>query len=249
VEIDFQPWFTFRSVQVLKQANYLAYAYETTFHAADADGAPNAYSSLDLDKDCQHDAHVGLDCVRNAGYSSHPTTWWKEVLVPDPTDSSKPYILPIGPHKNFYVAQTALRKPNGDLLCNCTFVDATEMPFVVIPSGFPTAQDGHALASQGDVGIATYLPTGKMTSFIVGDAGGGPTAELGESSLTLFAALGFPNANARTGTGLPPGPIQYIVFPNSARSAKSIWPRAFADIDEQVRNLMKATPGIDFIGV
>jgi hypothetical protein len=248
MQIDFQPWFKFRSIQVLKQPNYLAYAYETTLHAADADGAPNAYSSLDLDKDCTHDAHVGLDCVRNAGYSSHPTTWWNKVLTPDPNDESKAYVHPAGPYKGFYVAQTDLRKPQGDLLCNCTFVDATEIPFAVTPTGFPSSQDGHVLAGQGDVGIATYLPTGKTTSFIIADSGGGPTAELGESSLALFGALGFPNANARTGAGLPQGPIQYIIFPNSRRPGKSIWPRAFADIDEQVRNLIKDTPGIHFIG-
>ena len=72
MKIDFSPAETFRGTQIFRQANNLAYAYETNHTAVDADGAPNAY----------HPDDIGLDALANAGYPH--TNWWKDVLVPDP---------------------------------------------------------------------------------------------------------------------------------------------------------------------
>jgi hypothetical protein len=62
----------------------------------------------------------------------------------------------------------------------------------------------------------------------------------------LFAALGFPNANPRTGEGLPPGDIQYVLFPGSGKGINPIWPRTNADIKNQVIQLLQNTPGIEY---
>ena len=211
-KISFQPAETFRGTQIYRQADNLAYAYETDHAAADADGAPNAYHPNDLNKRCTKDPHVGLDCPANAGYPN--ASWWKEVLVPDPDNPSKAFVQPSGPFKGFFVAMTSLRKPHGDQTDPSTYVDATQFPYVVIPSGFGALPH---VAAQGDVGVATHLESGKMTTFIVGDSGGRSDAKLGEASIALYAALGFPNANPRTGSGLPRGKIQYIIFPGSHR--------------------------------
>jgi hypothetical protein len=132
---------------------------------------------------------------------------------------------------------TSLRDHNNhDAYDAAKYVDATKYPYVVIPSGFPTACSN--AAKQGDVGYATYLPTGAATAFVVADSGGGSDAKLGEASIALYAALGFPNTNPRNGHGLPKGPIQYILFPGSRGRAPRLWPRTNDDIRSQVIDLL-----------
>ena len=240
MQINFRPAETFRGTRILRQADNLAYAYETEHAAADADGAPNAYHPDDLNKNCTRDPHVGLDCLANAGYPR--TSWWKDVLVPDPADPSKAFAQTSGPFRGFFVAMTSLRKPGGNKLDTSTYVDATKVPYVVIPTGFGSLAH---VAKQGDVGIATHLENGKMTTFIVADSGGGSDAKLGESSIALFVALGGQNPNPRTGAGLPRGKIQYIIFPGSRRAAAAIWPRTNEDIHAQAMELASRTPGIE----
>jgi Fungal chitosanase of glycosyl hydrolase group 75 len=239
MKIHFRPAEIFRGTQIFRQAENLAYAYETNNAAADADGAPNAYHPGDLGKNCTRDTHIGLDCLGNAGYPK--TTWWRDVLVADPRDPSKAFVQPSGPFKGFFVAMTSLRAPNGDKFSTSSYVDATKVPFVVIPSGF----DLPHVAGQGDVGIATHLASGKMTPFIVGDSGGGSDAKLGEASIALLVALGGRNPNPRTGAGLPKGAIQYILFPGSRKRGAALWPRTNEDIRDQAFFLASHTQGIE----
>lgn len=232
--INFSPAGTFRGTQVLRQAQGLAYAYETTDKAVDADGAPNAYHPDDVS---------GLDALGNAGYGHPHQSWWPEVLVPDPQNPSVAYVQPGGPFAGFFVAQSALRKPHGTATDPATYVDATKVPYVVIPTGFEHFP-GVTSAKPGDVGYATNLANGKTTAFIVGDAGGGSTAKLGEGSIALWVALGGVNPNPRNGHGVPPGSVQYILFPGSRKPGAGLWPRTQADIDGQVAQLLTSTPGI-----
>jgi len=240
LQLDFEEAEDFRGTRMLRQAGNLAYAYETSHAAADADGAPNAYHPDDLGKHCRHDAHVGLDCLGNAGYPN--SDWWRDVLVPDPADHSTAYVQQDGATAGFFVAATALRRPGSRKTDPTTYVDATSVPYVVNPSGISALPH---IGRPGDVGFATHLASGRATAFIIGDAGGGGDARLGEGSIALFAALGFPGANPRTGAGLPKDKIQYIVFPNSRRAGAAIWPRSNADIEAQVSDLLRDTPGIN----
>jgi hypothetical protein len=229
MHLDFHPAEEFRGTQLLRQANNLAYAYETSHKAVDADGAPNAY----------HPDDTGLDFLANAGYPN--TSWWKDVLVPDPDHASRAFKQPNGPFAGFFVSMTALRKPWGDQFDPATYVDATRFSYVVLPTGFAALPH---VAKPGDVGFATHLPSGKTTAFIVGDSGGGNDAKLGEGSIALFAALGGQNPNPRNGSGVPAGKIQYIVFPNSRRAGAGRWPRTNQDIHQQAIDLIANTPGI-----
>ena len=131
MKIDFKPDVTFRGAEILKQADGLAYAYETTDASADADGPPNAYHPSDLGKDCAHDIHRGLDCLQNAGYPH--SDWWQCVLVTDPHDKTKPFIQTDGIFAGFYVSMTSLRDKGGVERDPATYVDATKVPYVVIP--------------------------------------------------------------------------------------------------------------------
>src|SRR5262249_39109777 len=186
-----------------------------------------------------HPDDIGLDFLANAGYPR--TTWWKDVLVADPKQPSKAYRQPEGKFAGFFLAMTSLRNPNGDHLDAATYVDATQVPYVVLPTGFGKLPH---VASQGDVGLATHLPSGKTTAFIVGDSGGGNGAKLGEGSIALFVALGGENPNPKNGSGVPAGTIQYIIFPGSRKAGAAIWPRTNQDIHDQVTQLIANTPGI-----
>ena len=59
MKIDFKPDVTFRGTVVFKQADGLAYAYETTDASADADGAPNSYHPDDQGKDASDNSNRG----------------------------------------------------------------------------------------------------------------------------------------------------------------------------------------------
>jgi hypothetical protein len=107
MKIDFAPAEKFRGTQIFRQANNLAYAYETTFKAVDADGAPNAYNPGD----------TGLDALANAGYPH--TNWWKDVLVPDPDHPSKAYVQTDGEFAGYFVAMSSLRNPHGEAIDPC----------------------------------------------------------------------------------------------------------------------------------
>jgi hypothetical protein len=237
MKIDFRQAETFRGTQLFRQADNKAYAYETSHGAADADGAPNAYHPGDLKKNCRKAKHIGLDCLSNAVYPD--TSWWKDVLVADPHDRSKAFVQSGGPFAGFFVAMTSLRTPKGDKYDTATYVDATKVPYVVLPSGFEALPH---VARQGDVGIAPHLGNGKVSAFIVGDSGGGSGAKLGEASIALFVALGGKNPNPRNGAGLPRG---MILFPGWRRKGKGIWPRTNEDILDQAFDLASHTPGID----
>jgi hypothetical protein len=239
MQINFPPADIFRGTQIYKHQNNPVYAYETTHAAIDADGAPNAYHPNDLHKNCKHDAHTGLECLANAGYPN--TSWWKDVLVPDSHDVSKAFLQPSGPFQGFFVSMTKLQQPQGDQFATSTYVDATDIPYVVIPSGFNMSHYG---VGMGDVGIATHLDSGLVATFIVGDYGGGSDAKLGEASIALFEKLGGQNLNPRNGAGVPPGKIQYIIFPGSRLAGAGIWPRTNADIQQQALSLASQTPGL-----
>jgi hypothetical protein len=47
MQINFAAAEIFRGKKIYRQADNLAYAYETNFKAVDADGAPNAYNPQD----------------------------------------------------------------------------------------------------------------------------------------------------------------------------------------------------------
>lgn len=240
MKVDFEPKEMFRGTRLLRHRQNLAYAYETTHTSIDADGAPNAYHPDDVGKNCTKDTHIGLDCPANAGYPK--TKWWNSVLVVDPSNSKRPFRQPRGRYAGYFIAMTALRSPGGSPYEVGTYVDSREFSYVVIPTGFNKLRH---VASQGDVGLATHLPTGKSVPFIVADYGGGTSAKLGEGSIALFEALGGVNLNARTGAGVPKGKIQYILFPNSKLTGTAIWPRTKSDIRKQVMELIKTTSGIE----
>lgn len=212
---SFQPWSDFpeakfKGTKLWRDSASGAYCYATGHSRVDADGAPNAYHPGDLTR--SNPPFLGLDNPANSGWPNHPN-WWPSVLVPDPLNRARPYVQPSGPFKGYFVAQTALRVRNGNVLLPSTYADSRSIPYVVLPGSIFPVRRG--TGAPGDVGIAWNLANGKRTPFVVGDTGGGNDAMLGEGSIALFAALGGANLNARNGAGVAPGKMRYVLFPGS----------------------------------
>ena len=176
----------------------------------DADGAPNAY----------HPDNTGLDDLANAGT---PGRW--EGLAKDA--DGKPFIQgPDDPFPGYYVSATALAdraKPVND---PTRYVDASKIPFVVLPGGM-ARQLG---ARPGDFAVVFNQRNGKFSYAIFGDIG--PYDRIGEGSMALAENLGI-RSDARNG-GARRG-ILYLVFPGSGNGR----PRTIEEIIAEGQKLVQ----------
>ena len=187
-----------------------AFFYESGM-TIDADGAPNAY----------HPDNKGLDDLANAGT---PGRW--EGLAKDA--EGEPFIQgPDDPFPGYYVSATALAdrsKPAND---PTRYVDASRIPFVVLPGGM-ARQLG---ARPGDFAAVFNQRNGKSSFAIFGDIG--PYDRIGEGSVALAENLGI-RSDARNG-GARRG-IEYLVFPGSGNGR----PRTIEEINAEGQKLLQA---------
>lgn len=235
----FAEWFTFKGTTLHLSADGKAYVYTTSHSRIDADGAPNAYHPGDVGKNCSGDPHIGLDCPANAGFPG--TSWWPSVLVPDPNNPSKPFVQPSGPFKGFFISGTWLSDHSKPTTDPARYVDSSNIPYLVFPGSQFAQRSGTGF--KGDVGIAWHTGNNKVTPFIVADQGGGSDALLGEGSIALYQALGGQNVNPRTGTGVAPGEVRFIIFPGSRRAVQKPWPRTMDSIRDQANALLAEIGG------
>ncbi len=139
-----------RDIPIGRLRGSSAFFYESGM-TIDADGAPNAY----------HPDNTGLDDLANAGT---PGRW--EGLAKDPY--GEPYIQgPDDPYPGYYVSSTALAdrsKPPND---PTRYVDASKIPFIVLPGGM-ARQLG---ARPGDFVAVFNQRNGKSSYAIFGDVG------------------------------------------------------------------------------
>jgi glycosyl hydrolase group 75 (putative chitosanase) len=175
----------------------------------DADGAPNAY----------HPENVGLDDLANAGT---PGRW--EGLAKD--SDGEPYVQgPNDPFPGYYVSATALMDRTKAVNDPARYVDASKIPFVVLPGGM-ARQLG---ARPGDFAAVFNPRNGKSSFAIYGDVG--PFDRIGEGSVALAESLGV-RSDARNG-GARRG-ILYLVFPGSGNGR----PRPVEEIEGEGRRLL-----------
>lgn len=237
---EFRAWSDFpnaefKGTKLWRDAGSGAYCYSTTHSRVDADGAPNAYHPDDLKR--TKPPFLGLDNPANAGWPK--TDWWPSVLARDPARPSQPFRQTTGEFKGYFVAQTSLRVRGGDPQNPATYADSRTVPYTVLPgSVFPIKK---GTGAPGDVGWAWNLANGKNTAFVIGDTGGGVNAKLGEGSLALFTALGGTNPNARTGAGVAPGRMRFVVFPGSRKALG--WPATNAQITSLAGRLLENVGG------
>jgi hypothetical protein len=176
----------------------------------DADGAPNAY----------HPDNSGLDDLANAGA---PGRW--EGLAKD--GDGEPFIQgPNDPFPGYYVSATALSDRSKPVNDPTRYVDASKIPFVVLPGGM-----ARQLGSRpGDFAVVFNLRNGKSSYAIFGDVG--PHDRIGEGSVALAENLGI-RSDARNG-GTRRG-IVYLVFPGSGNGR----PRTVEEIDAEGQKLIQ----------
>ncbi len=198
-----------RIVPIWRRPENPAFFYESGM-MIDADGAPNAY----------HPDNIGLDDLANAG---EPGVW--EGLAKD--EHGTPYIQgPDDPFPGYYVSETALAdrtKPPND---PTRYVDATKIPFIVLP-GIMGRESG---ARGGDFAVVFNLEDGRMSPAIFADVG--PEDSIGEGSVALAENLGI-RSDARNG-GVRRG-VLYLVFPGSGNGQ----PRSVDEINSEAARLFK----------
>jgi hypothetical protein len=187
-----------------------AFFYESGM-TIDADGAPNAY----------HPDNTGLDDLANAGT---PGRW--EGLAKDA--EGEPFIQgPGDPYPGYYVSATALADRSKPVNDPTRYVDASRIPFVVLPGGM-ARQLG---ARPGDFAAVFNQRNGRSSYAIFGDVG--PYDRIGEGSVALAENLGI-RSDARNG-GARRG-ILYLVFPGSGNGR----PRTIEEINTEGQKLLQA---------
>jgi len=204
----FEPWTDYLGTALARHESG-AYTYITDDIALDADGSLFAY----------HPDNIGRDDLRFASWPNGNENW-RSILVADPDDPNRPYVQSEGPAKGYFLSMTTLRSSLGTATNPGSYVDSEEVPYLVFPTDFLKI-DG--VGGFGDVAMVRHLLSGRTSWAVVADQGpiGHP---LGEISLQLAESLGGVNVNPRDGDGIAPGPVQFVVFPNSRLDPP--WPQA-----------------------
>jgi len=167
----------------------------------DADGAPNAYNP----------ENTGLDDISNAGVPGH----WDGVVQDEDGD---PYIQgPDDPFPGYYVSCTSLCDRSKRSIDPRRYVDASKIPYVVLPGGL-ARQAGMRL---GDFALVVNLRNDSSSYAIFADVG-----TLGEGSIALADNLGI-HSDARVGGTR--GGILYVIFPGSGNGS----PRTVEEINSE----------------
>jgi Fungal chitosanase of glycosyl hydrolase group 75 len=202
-----------RDIPIGRLPGGTAFFYESGM-TIDADGAPNAY----------HPDNSGLDDLTNAG---SPGRW--EGLAKDA--DGEPFIQgPDDPFPGYYVSATALADRSKAVNDPTRYVDASRIPFVVLPGGM-ARQLG---ARPGDFAVVFNLRNGRSSYAIFGDVG--PYDRIGEGSVALAENLGI-RSDARNG-GARRG-ILYLVFPGSGNRG----PRTSEEINAEGQKLLQDWEG------
>jgi hypothetical protein len=232
---QFGPWTTYNGI-ALRRHSSGAYIYKTSHKSIDADGAPNAYHPADVGKPCSASAGLlGLDCPANAGYPNGG--FWKDVLVVDPNDSSRPYVQRSGPHSGFFISKTSLQDAAKSATDASRYVNSTTIPFIVFPGNFYSMS---GTGRMGDLGYAINLSNNKKTAYVAADVGPS-AASLGESSIAFLVNLGGINPNPINGAGAPSATVLYVNFPNSTATYR--WPMTNAQMQSNVQQLLATVGG------
>lgn len=193
-------------VPIWRVANSDAF-YFVTGMTIDADGSPNAYSADD----------TGLDDLRNAGEPGH----WEGIIT---DENGEPLIQgPTDPFPGFYVSCTSLFDRSKDHTDPTRYVDASRIPYVVLPREV-VEQSGARL---GDFAVVVDLLEGKSSYAIFADVG-----TLGEGSIALANNLGIRSDARRGGRGRG---LLYFVMPGSGNRQ----PRSLDEINTETEKLLR----------
>ena len=192
--------------------------------AVDADGSPRAY----------HPGNRGLDdlaAARDAAGRLSP-----DVLA---FRNGQPYIQGSGdPAPGYYVSMTSLRRQSGDDWDQRRYVDAGEVPYIVLPQGPAQARLNAAGVDLGDLAIVYNTARETWRPAIVAEYG--PADALGEGSMRLADELGYDPDPRRGGTEAREN--LFLIF--AATRASPSWPRDVDEIDATAAQRFAAWGGV-----
>jgi hypothetical protein len=179
----------------------------------DADGSPNAYNP----------ENTGLDDIANAGQPGH----WDGVL--QDRDGDPLMQGPDDPFPGYYISCTSLADRTKRPLDPTRFVDASKIPYVVLPQEV-AFESGTRL---GDFAVVMNLRTGAWSFAIFADVG-----TFGEGSIALADNLGIRSDARRGGTW---GGVFYLVFPGSGDGQ----PRSVEEMNEAAGKAFQDWGGVE----
>jgi Fungal chitosanase of glycosyl hydrolase group 75 len=164
--------------------------------AIDADGAPRAYHPA------PH-SDLGLDSLANAGSPGN----WYGIITDSGHSNGNPIIQGANdPAPGFYVSATSLQETTKDRANPLRYVDATRIPYIVLPSAVRRSLN----AQLGDMAVVINTMNRRLSGAIFADIG--PKGRIGEGSIALADNLGIPSSPRNGGIG---SGVIYIVFPGS----------------------------------
>ena len=164
----------------------------------DADGSPNAYNP----------ENTGLDDLANAGQPGH----WDGVL--QDRDGNPLVQGPDDPFPGYYISCTSLADRTKPPLDPTRFVDASKIPYVVLPREV-AFDSGTRL---GDFAVVDEYSHRRVVVWRSSRMSG----TFGEGSIALADNLGIRSDARRGGTW---GGVLYLVFPGRAMGSRDRWMR------------------------
>lgn len=224
-----EHWMDFAGVAVHcidAGAQQRAYAFVNPRPRVTVQGAPDAY----------HPGDTGRGRLRDSGW---PDGRWRERLVADPYLPQRPLRQVSGRCSGYFVSTTALHDPRFPRTSPGAYLDASRVPYLALPEAW--LRHGGA-GAPGDFAVVRDHANGRLAFGLIGDCG----EEMGEVSERMAGDLSGQRADARSGRGVPTGPLLYLVFPGSRR--ESAWPLQFAAIRGRCEQLLRGIGGAARLG-
>lgn len=207
-----------------------AFCYRTNM-MTDYDGSPRAYHPANRHDKKRNPNGKALDWTANAG---KPGNWWG-IVTDNGKKDGKPVVQgPNDPAPGFYVSPTSLGDHTKAAKDPRRYVDASTVPFIVLPRKAQHAKDRPNGAALGDFASVINLKNGKVVHAIFADSG--PGEKLGEGSAALADALGKTNSEFD---------LVYVVYPGSKKSPA--WPVPRSAIDAEGKKHLDALGGADAV--
>jgi Fungal chitosanase of glycosyl hydrolase group 75 len=213
----------------------------------DADGSPRAYAPGDKGIDHLGNAQLDQRCTPADG-TSCPLS---EDVIEKKADGSWCTHEYGTPPTTYYTAMTSLRGGDFPACDPRRYVNAEEVPFLVLPGDVHATRLRAIGVEAGDYGFG--FARDRSTPAIVADFG--PSDELGEASMEFARRLGYgadpgyDRTHDPLGSGTERREVLYVVFPltgprTSPPQRKPVWPRPVQQIETEAQAVFETWGGL-----
>lgn len=212
---------THRNVEVFQLTGRRGYFFRGNM-AIDVDGSPKAYYP--------RNEKPALDKIADADAEGGSTTYIQGQVNPKTGHKGE------GPDEGYYVSATSLYF-NNEMYKTTNFLDAEEIPYIVLPKSLPSAR-------LGDLAYVIDLRSFEATHAIWGDCGGRDIC--GEASIRVARNLKLDQLNAQNGED--ENFFIYVVFPGTKLNPNEEPPHWTDDsIKEEADKQFAGWGGLDLV--